>query len=75
MMKRYVDYLQGKAVDNILDYGLGDWYDLGTGYPGEEQLTPKGLTATAIYYYDLKLISEMSGILGFDEDAEKYHNQ
>ena len=33
MMKRYVDYLQGKAVDHIIDYGLGDWYDLGPKYP------------------------------------------
>ncbi len=75
MMTRYVDYLKAKAVDNILDYGLGDWYDLGPKYPGEAQLTPKALTATAIYYYDLKIISEMSGILGFEEDSKKYHNQ
>jgi hypothetical protein len=75
MMTRYVDYLKAKAVDNILDYGLGDWYDLGPKYPGEAQLTPKALTATAIYYYDLKIISEMSGILGFEEDSKKYHIQ
>jgi alpha-L-rhamnosidase len=75
MMKQYVDYLQGKSVDHIIDYGLGDWYDLGPKYPGEAQLTPKALTATAIYYYDLKIISEMSKILGFNDDTKKYHDQ
>ena len=75
MMKRYVDYLQGKAVDHIIDYGLGDWYDLGPKYPGEAQLTPKAVTATAIYYYDLMILSKMSKILGFDGDYKKYHDQ
>lgn len=75
MMKRYVDYLQGKSIDHIIDYGLGDWYDLGPNYPGEAQLTPKAVTATAIYYYDLKIISQMSKILGYDDDYIKYHDQ
>ena len=75
MMKRYVGYLQGKSIDYIIDYGLGDWYDLGTKYPGEAQLTPKAVTATAIYFYDLKLISEMSKILGFDNDYKNYKDQ
>ena len=75
MMKRYVDYLQGKAIDHIIDYGLGDWYDLGPKYPGEAQLTPKALTATAIYFYDLKIISEMSKILGFEDDSKNYSDQ
>ena len=75
MMKRYVDYLQGKSIDHIIDYGLGDWYDLGPKYPGEAQLTPKAVTATAIYFYDLKLISEMSKLLGFDNDYKNYKDQ
>jgi alpha-L-rhamnosidase len=75
MMKRYVDYLQSKAIDHIIDYGLGDWYDLGPKYPGEAQLTPKAVTATAIYFYDLRLISEMAKILGFDDDNKNYFDQ
>lgn len=74
MIKRYVDYLQSKAEDNIIDYGLGDWYDLGPKYPGEAQLTPKAVTATAIYYWDLQIIVQISEILGKDEDLKKYHD-
>ncbi len=72
MMKKYIDYLQSKAKDHILDHGLGDWYDLGPDFPGEAQLTPKALSATAIYYYDLKLLEIISGILEKNEDVKKY---
>ena len=72
MMQRYVTYLQTKAVDNILSQGLGDWFDLGPGRPGFSQLTPKGITATAIYYYDLTILSDIAKLLGKNADAEKY---
>lgn len=72
MMQRYVDYLGRKADNHILDHGLGDWYDLGPKNPGPSQLTPKSLTATAIYYYDLSLVAEMAKILGNDLDANLY---
>jgi alpha-L-rhamnosidase len=70
MMKRYVDYLQRKSQQNILDYGLGDWYDLGPKHPGVAQLTPKAVTATAIYYYDLQIITKTAKILGFSDDLK-----
>ena len=72
MMKRYVDYLQSKAQNNILSHGLGDWYDLGPNHPGEAQLTPKAITATSIYYYDLKIITKAAELLGFQNDANEY---
>lgn len=72
MMKRYVEYLQNKAENNILDYGLGDWYDLGPKHPGEAQLTPKAVTATSIYYYDLMIASETAELLGYNEDVKNY---
>jgi hypothetical protein len=75
MMKRYVNYLQGKATGHIIDYGLGDWYDLGPEYPGQAQLTPTAVTATAVYYYDLRIISEMSKILGFESDSKIFYDQ
>lgn len=59
MMKRYVAYLGTKANNHILSHGLGDWVDYGPKSPGEAQLTPKALTATAIYYYDILLLSKM----------------
>lgn len=72
MMKGYVDYLASMAEDGILSHGLGDWYDLGPRFPGEAQLTPKSVTATAILYYDAFLLSKMAALLGQEEDAAKY---
>ncbi len=72
MMKKYIDYLQSKAKDNILDHGLGDWYDLGPNFPGEAQLTPKAVTATAIYYYDLTLLEKITDVLNKNDDNKKF---
>ncbi len=69
MMIRYVDYLASKADGHILSHGLGDWYDLGPRFPGEAQLTPKAVTATAIYYRDLDLLARMAALLGRAGDA------
>ena len=74
MMKRYVEYLQGKAQNNMLDYGLGDWYDLGPKHPGVAQLTPKAVTATSIYYYDLMIVAKTAESLGYHEDIERYND-
>jgi alpha-L-rhamnosidase len=71
MMQKYVDYLGTKARDHILDHGLGDWFDYGPKRPGEAQLTPKSLTATAIYYYDLKLLTQMLRLCNRPEEAER----
>ncbi len=68
--RKYVEYLRSRAENNILSYGLGDWYDNGPERPGVAQLTPKALTATAIYYYDLVLLSKMAGI-NEDKKEEK----
>ena len=32
-MQRYADYLDSRAVEGMLDYGLGDWYDIGPKAP------------------------------------------
>jgi hypothetical protein len=74
MMKRYIEYLETTAENNIISHGLGDWYDLGPKYPGEAQLTPKAVTATSIYYYDLQIISKTAKLLGFEADLEKFSN-
>ena len=72
MMQRYIDYLGTKAQRHILSQGLGDWYDLGPKPPGVSQLTPMGVTATAIYYYDLTILNQMAVLLGKKADALKY---
>jgi|AntAceMinimDraft_16_1070373.scaffolds.fasta_scaffold15907_1 hypothetical protein len=72
MMTRYIDYLHSKSKNNILYHGLGDWYDLGPKHLGKAQLTPKSLTATSIYYYDLMLVSKVAELLNKDSDIKKY---
>ena len=72
MMQRYAEFLRGKAVGHIISYGLGDWYDIGPGEPGESKLTGRGLTATAIYYQDLVTMQRIATLLGKGKDAENY---
>jgi alpha-L-rhamnosidase len=72
MMKKYLDYLATKSDHYILSQGLGDWYDLGPKPPGVSQLTPMGITATSIYYYDLKIMQTIANKLGKVDDANKY---
>jgi hypothetical protein len=62
-MKRYVAYLASRARGDILDYGLGDWYDIGPKPPGPSQLTPIALTATAIYLEDNQALARIAGRL------------
>lgn len=59
-MQDYFAYLSSQATNYIIDDGLGDWYDLGPNHPGYAQLTPIGLTATAIYYRDAMVLAEVA---------------
>lgn len=74
-MQHYLDYLDRRASEHILDFGLGDWYDIGPGHPGKSQLTPKALTATAIYYEDVVSMGKMARLLRKNNDAVKYEAQ
>ncbi|WP_170110621.1 family 78 glycoside hydrolase catalytic domain [Flavilitoribacter nigricans] len=74
MMEAYVAYLRDRSEDHIVSHGLGDWYDLGPERPGYSQLTPKSLTATAIYFYDVQLLSKIAELLGKHEAQREYHN-
>jgi len=73
MMKRYIGYLGTKADHHILTEGLGDWYDQGPKAPGYSQQTPKGITATAFYYYDLDIIAKVAQLLGKTQDVAAYN--
>jgi len=68
-MIKLIEHLESRSHKQLLEYGLGDWYDLGPGEPGESKLTPKGLTATALYYYDVAIMEKVAKLLGDDEDA------
>ena len=74
-MKKYLTYLSSRADKHIIEYGLGDWFDLGPNHPGYSQLTSKGVTATGIYYYDLSVMNEVAVLLGFEEDSRYYQKQ
>jgi hypothetical protein len=74
-MKRYVAYLAGRAKDGIVDYGLGDWFDIGPKKPGIAQLTPIALTATAFYFYDTWIVAQTAKLIGNNDDAAHYAEQ
>jgi len=72
-MKRYLAYLADKRdADGLLNFGLGDWYDLGPGRPGRAQLTPIALTATAIYYSDLTIMEKLARVIGRPGEAAEF---
>jgi hypothetical protein len=75
-MQRYVEYLDSKATDSIVEEGLGDWYDiLPNKRPGFPHLTPPAITATAFYYEVTQTMSQIAKVMGNEEDAAKYEKQ
>jgi alpha-L-rhamnosidase len=72
MMVGYMEHMKSKSNNYILSHGLGDWYDLGTKDPGFVQLTPVAATATAIYYFDARLMGQMASLIGKANEAKSY---
>ena len=72
MMIKYAKYLEQKADRNILNYGLGDWLDVGPNHRSPANLTPMGITATAYYYFAIQSLSQMAAIIGNSYDAGYY---
>ena len=71
MMRGYVDYLTSRSRHGIVDYGLGDWYDLGPKPPGFAQLTSRALTATAVYYQDIVAVAATAHLLGDKAEEQR----
>ncbi len=71
-MKSYLDYFGSRADNYIVNYGLGDWYDIGPGPPGRSKLTPIALTATAFYYQDVAIMARVAALLGRNDDAGRF---
>ena len=73
MMQRYVTYLGAKRR-RIISF-ISGW---ATGMisarndPGPSQLTPPGVTSTAIYYYDLNIMCKVAALLGKPADAKTF---
>lgn len=72
VMQRYVKFLEGKAQDGIVAYGLGDWYDIGPGAPGVSKLTSLGVTGTLMLYEDAVAMQKIATVLGRVQDAARY---
>jgi len=71
-MKNYLTYFGSRADNYIVNYGLGDWYDIGPKPPGVSQLTPVALTATAFYFQDVAIMSRAAALLGKTDDAKQF---
>ncbi|HTB82256.1 MAG TPA: family 78 glycoside hydrolase catalytic domain [Candidatus Sulfotelmatobacter sp.] len=71
-MTNYLAYLGSRADGGIVNFGLGDWYDLGPKKPGVSQLTPVALTATAFYFEDAKVLAQAAALLGKNDDAKQF---
>jgi alpha-L-rhamnosidase len=74
-MAQYVAYLGSSAQDDIVSFGLSDWYDIGPGEPGPSKLTPAGVTGTAFYYQDTLILAQAATLLNRREDAARYQQQ
>jgi hypothetical protein len=74
-MKRYVAWIGSRATNHIVNYGLGDWYDLGPRAPGVSQLTPIALCATAFYFYDTRILEQTAVLLGKGDEAKQFEQQ
>jgi alpha-L-rhamnosidase len=64
-LKRYVDYLGGRAQDGIVKIGLNDWAPWKT-------KTEAGITDTAYYYVDTKIVALAAALLGKTDEARRY---
>ncbi len=71
-MMSYNTYLRSKAKGGLLLFGLGDWYDIAPGPPGPSKLTPLGLTGTATWIRDLKVLEQAARLLGRGDDAKAF---
>jgi len=71
-MTNYIAYLGSRADNFIVNYGLGDWYDIGPKKPGVSQLTPIALTATAFYFDNVKVMAQAAALLGKTDDAKSF---
>jgi len=71
-MKRYFAWVERGATNDVVREGLGDWYDLGPKKPGAAQLTPPAVTATAFYYRDAWILSQVADLLGHADEAKDF---
>jgi alpha-L-rhamnosidase len=75
-MKRWIDYLTSTAEDHIIVKGVYGDHMLPGPEPGKEQFiskeTPRPLVWTGYYYRGASVLSQVAGLLGKADDAERY---
>lgn len=68
-MKRYIKFIKSMAIDNIVDFGLGDWCPP----EGNENLkTPSVMTDTGYYHIDCEVMSKVAKVLGKEKDSRYF---
>jgi len=64
-VKKYVEFLRSRAEDGLVKYSYyGDWVAV--------EKTPGSIVSSFYYYYDVKILAEMAGVLGKDKDEKAY---
>ncbi len=64
-MTRRVAFLETRlGPDGLLDYGLGDWFDIGPRNPGSAQLTSRKMSGTATFYAELTTLAQIARRIG-----------
>jgi alpha-L-rhamnosidase len=78
-LKGWVDYLSTRTKDGIVDYSYyGDWSppaefgSKGYGYGALSTSTPGDFMSTGYLYYSATSMAQMAGILGNQDDKNKY---
>jgi len=66
-MKRYLEWFEGYFDGYIPEMGLGDWKS-----PGANEVP---IVATAYYYRELDILSNVAAVLGHDEEASIYEER
>ncbi len=64
-LKKYVEFLRTKTENGLLKYSYyGDWVAV--------EITPGSIVSSFYYYYDVKILADVAGILGKAQDAQAY---
>lgn len=68
-VKRYLDFCDSMAEDNICAFGLADWC-----YPKTEthKKCANNISDTGYFYLDTRIAAKMAHILGYEEEALHY---
>jgi len=69
-MKQYLIYMTTMAVDDTVDFGLGDWCPPAGGFA--DYKCPTVVTDTGYYYNTANILAETALILGKKEDSIKH---